>query len=160
MWQRIHLHHAGAAALTAALLLGAASLAQNKAAAPEAGIGVISTDRAAKPVATFSQAVTANGFIFVAGITPRDPKTGHVIEGDISQQTERVLENIKGILEAGGSSLARSVKTTVYLQNMGDFDAMDKVYARYFPSNPPARSTVEVSRLHAGRVEIELIALR
>ena len=113
-----------------------------------------------RTVATFSQAIEANGFIFVAGITPRDPKDGHVIEGDIALQTERVLENIKAIVESAGSSLDRTVKTTVYLKDMEEFDAMNKVYARYFPSNPPARATVEVSRLHAGRVEIELIALR
>jgi 2-iminobutanoate/2-iminopropanoate deaminase len=147
-------------AFAIAALLGAASIAENRAAEPSSGIRVISTDRAPKPVATFSQAIEANGFIFVAGITPRDPKSGQVIEGDIAQQTERVLENIKAIIESAGSSLSRAVKTTVYLKDMGDFDAMNSVYARYFPSNPPARATVEVSRLHAGRVEIELIALR
>jgi 2-iminobutanoate/2-iminopropanoate deaminase len=155
MKQRINFRKAAVAVLIVAGVAGAA-LAQHR----DGQIRVILTDRAAKPVATFSQAIEANGFIFVAGITPRDPKTGRVIEGDISQQTERVLENIKGIVEAGGSSLSRAVKTTVYLKDMNDFDAMDKVYARYFPSNPPARATVEVARLHAGRVEIELVALR
>jgi 2-iminobutanoate/2-iminopropanoate deaminase len=157
---RPNLHIAAAAALAAALLPGAASVAETMAAAPSSEPRVILTDRAPKPVATFSQAIEANGFIFVAGITPRDPKTGQVIQGDIAQQTERVLENIKAILESAGSSLARAVKTTVYLKDMNDFDAMNSVYARYFPSNPPARATVEVSNLHAGRVEIELIAVR
>jgi 2-iminobutanoate/2-iminopropanoate deaminase len=155
MKQKINFSKAAAAMLVVAGLIGA-TLAQNR----DGPIRVILTDRAAKPVATFSQAIEANGFIFVAGITPRDPKSGRVVDGDVSQQTERVLENIKGILEAGGSSLSRAVKTTVYLKDMNDFDAMDKVYARYFPANPPARATVEVARLHAGRVEIELIALR
>src|SRR6516164_8508638 len=141
-------------ALTITALLGAGSLAEDKAAAPAPEPRVILTDRAPKPVATFSQAIEANGFIFVAGITPRDPKTGQVIQGDIAQQTERVLENIKAILESAGSSLSRAVKTTVYLKDMNDFDAMNSVYARYFPSNPPARASVEVSNLHAGRVEI------
>lgn len=160
MKRRTFLRNAAASALAVAVLLAVASLTENKAAAPGAGIRVISTDRAPKPVATFSQAIEANGFIFVAGITPRDPKTGQVIDGDIALQTERVLENIKAIVESAGSSLDRAVKTTVYLKDMDDFDAMGKVYARYFPTHPPARATVEVSRLHAGRVEIELIALR
>jgi 2-iminobutanoate/2-iminopropanoate deaminase len=160
MKQGPYLRIAAFSALAAAALPGAASFAENQAAAPASEPRVILTDRAPKPVAAFSQAIEANGFIFVAGITPRDPKTGQVIEGDIARQTERVLENIKAILESAGSSLSRAVKTTVYLKDMGDFDAMNSVYARYFPSNPPARATVEVSNLHAGRVEIELIALR
>jgi len=82
-----------------------------------------------------------------------------VIEDEITRQTERVMENLKAVLESAGSSLDKTVKTTVYLKDMNDFDAMGKVYSRYFPSHPPARATVEVSRLHGGRVEIELIAL-
>jgi len=160
MKPNVHLRNAALVAVVMGIVLGAVGLSQIRAAVTEASIRVILTDRAAKPVATFSQAIEANGFIFVAGITPRDPKTGSVIEGDVAQQTERVLENIKGIVESAGSSLSRAVKTTVYLQDIGDFDAMDKVYARYFPSNPPARATVAVSRLHAGRVEIEMIALK
>ncbi|MGA7325267.1 MAG: Rid family detoxifying hydrolase [Rhodomicrobium sp.] len=160
MKPNVHLRNVALVALVMGSVLGAVGLSQIRAAVTESSIRVILTDQAAKPVATFSQAIEANGFIFVAGITPRDPKTGSVIEGDVAQQTERVLENIKGIVESAGSSLSRAVKTTVYLQDMGDFDAMDKVYARYFPSNPPARATVAVSRLHAGRVEIEMIALK
>jgi 2-iminobutanoate/2-iminopropanoate deaminase len=128
-------------------------------AAGTAQLRAISTDRAPKPVGPFSQAIKANGFVFVAGITARDPKSGQVIEDDITKQTERVMENIKAILEAAGSSLDRAVKTTVYLRDMNDFDAMGKVYSRYFPAHPPARATVEVARLHGGRVEIELVAL-
>jgi 2-iminobutanoate/2-iminopropanoate deaminase len=120
---------------------------------------VISTDRAPKPVGPFSQAIKANGFVFVAGITARDPKTGQVIEDNITRQTELVMENIKAILEAAESSLDRTIKTTVYLKDMNDFDAMGKVYSRYFPTHFPARVTVKVSQLHGGRIEIELLAL-
>ena len=88
-----------------------------------------------------------------------DPKTGQVIEDDITKQTDLVMQNIKAILDAAGTSLDRTVKTTVYLKDMNDFDAMGSVYARYFPENPPARATVEVARLHGGRVEIELVAV-
>ena len=95
----------------------------------------------------------------MAGQTARDPQTGQVIEGDITLQTERVMENLKAILEAADSSLDRTLKTTVYLRDMNDFEPMGRVYSRYFPSHPPARATVEVSRLHGGRIEIELIAL-
>jgi 2-iminobutanoate/2-iminopropanoate deaminase len=154
------LRKAALAGLAIVFVLVLASLSENRADAPQGQPRVILTDRAPKPVATFSQAMEANGFIFVAGITPRDPKTGQVIEGNIEVQTERVLENIKAIVESAGSFLSQAVKTTVYLKNMNDFDAMNKVYTRYFPSNPPARATVEVSALHAGQVEIELIAMR
>jgi 2-iminobutanoate/2-iminopropanoate deaminase len=133
--------------------------AQDKPAPSSAKLRAISTDRAPKPVGPFSQAIKANGFVFVAGITARDPKTGQVIEDDITRQTELVIENIKAILEAADSSLDRTVKTTVYLKDMNDFDAMGKVYSRYFPSHPPARATVQVGQLHGGRIEIELIAI-
>ena len=160
MKRRTFLSQAAASGLAAAVAPGIASGSQSK---PAAGSGTklreISTDRAPKPVGPFSQAIKANGFIFVAGQTARDPKTGQVIEGDITRQTERVMENLKIILEAAESSLDRTVKTTVYLKDMDDFDAMGKVYSRYFPSHPPARATVEVARLHGGRVEIELIAV-
>ena len=119
----------------------------------------ISTTRAPKPVGPFSQAIKANGFVFVAGQVARDPKTDQVIDGDITAQTERIMENIKAILEAAGSSLDRTVKTTVFLQDMNDFDAMGAVYARYFPHPQPARSAVQVVRLHGGRIEIELVAV-
>jgi 2-iminobutanoate/2-iminopropanoate deaminase len=140
---------------------GAAIASEAKAAAAGSGskLQEISTTRAPKPVGPFSQAIKANGLIFVAGQTARDPQTGEVIQGDITAQTERVMQNLKAILEAAGSSLDRTLKTTVYLKDMDDFDAMGKVYSRYFPVHPPARAAVEVSRLHGGRVEIELIAL-
>ena len=159
MDRRTFLRNAAASGMAVAVAPRAADSADNKAASPGSKLRAISTDRAPKPVGPFSQAIKANGFVFVAGITARDPKTGQVIEDDITRQTELVMENIKAILEAADSSLDRTVKTTVYLKDMNDFDAMGKVYARYFPSHPPARATVEVARLHGGRVEIELIAV-
>jgi 2-iminobutanoate/2-iminopropanoate deaminase len=121
---------------------------------------VIATDRGPKAIGPYSQAIKANGFIFISGQIPLDPRTQQLVDADIAQQTERVLENLKGIVEAAGSSLDRAVKTTVFLKDLGDFAAMNEVYGRYFPSSPPARATVEVSRLPRDvRVEIELIAL-
>ena len=121
---------------------------------------VITTDRGPKAIGPYSQAIRANGFVFVSGQIPFDPATGQLVEGDIARQTERVLENLKGIVEAAGSSLDRVVKTTVFLKDMGEFAAMNEVYARFFPSVPPARATVEAARLPRDvRVEIDLIAL-
>ncbi|MGH9757702.1 MAG: RidA family protein [Candidatus Acidiferrales bacterium] len=121
---------------------------------------IISTDRGPKAIGPYSQAIRANGFIFISGQVPFDPATGQLIEGDIAQQTARVLDNLKAIVEAAGSSLDHAVKTSVFLKDMGDFAAMNEVYARYFSKNPPARSTVEVARLPRDvRVEIDLIAL-
>lgn len=121
---------------------------------------VISTQRGPKAIGPYSQAIKAQGLLFVSGQIALDPATGQVVEGDVRQQTERVMENLKGIVEAAGSSLERVVKTTVYLKDIGDFATMNEVYGRYFPSGPPARATVEVSRLPRDvRVEIELIAL-
>jgi 2-iminobutanoate/2-iminopropanoate deaminase len=121
---------------------------------------VISTNRGPKAIGPYSQAISANGFVFISGQIAFDPATGQLVGGETAQQTERVLENLKGILEAAGSSLDRAVRTTVYLKDMNDFTAMNEVYARYFSVNPPARSTVEVARLPRDvRVEIDLIAL-
>ena len=121
---------------------------------------VISTDRGPKAIGPYSQAIQANGFLFVSGQLAFDPATNQLVGGDIARQTERVLENLKGIVEAAGSSLERAVRTTVYLKDMNDFPAMNEVYGRYFPANPPARSTVEVARLPRDvRIEIDLIAL-
>jgi 2-iminobutanoate/2-iminopropanoate deaminase len=121
---------------------------------------IVTTDRGPKAIGPYSQAVKANGFVFVSGQVAIDPKTQQVIEGAIVPQTERVMENLKGIVEASGSSLDKVVKTTVFLADMNDFAAMNEVYARYFPANPPARATVQVSRLPKDvRVEIEVIAL-
>lgn len=120
----------------------------------------ISTDRGPRAIGPYSQAIKANGFIFISGQIALDSATNQLVEGDIRVQTERVLENLKGIVEAAGSSLDRVVKTTVFLKDMGEFAAMNEVYARYFPKDPPARATVEVARLPRDvRVEIDLIAL-
>jgi 2-iminobutanoate/2-iminopropanoate deaminase len=119
---------------------------------------IISTEKAPKPIGPYSQATKANGFIFTAGQGAVDPATGQLVEGDVSRQTVRVMENLKAIVEAAGAPLDREVKATVYLKDMNDFAAMNDVYARYFPSSPPARSTVGVARLPQDiRVEIDLI---
>ncbi|HVO58818.1 MAG TPA: RidA family protein [Dongiaceae bacterium] len=120
---------------------------------------VVLTDRGPKPIGPYSQAVKSGGFLFASGQVALDPKNNEFVAGDISQQTERVLENIKGVVEAGGSSLSHVVKTTVFLKDMNDFAAMNEVYAKYFTAAPPARSTVQVSRLPKDAlVEIEVIA--
>ncbi len=120
---------------------------------------VILTDRGPKPIGPYSQAIRANGFLYVSGQVALDPKTGEMAGTDIRQQTERTLENVKGILEAAGSNLHHVVKTTVFLKDMNDFATMNEVYAKYFTLAPPARSTVQVSRLPKDAlVEIEVIA--
>jgi 2-iminobutanoate/2-iminopropanoate deaminase len=120
---------------------------------------VVITDRGPKPIGPYSQAIKANGFIFLAGQVALDPKTGELVGSDIRQQTERALENIKGILEAAGVNLHHVIKTTVFLKDMNDFAGMNEIYARYFTAAPPARSTVQVSRLPKDAlVEIEVIA--
>jgi 2-iminobutanoate/2-iminopropanoate deaminase len=120
----------------------------------------VATDRGPKAIGPYSQAVKANGFVFLSGQVALDPNTQQVVEGDVVRQTERVLENLKAIVEAAGSSLQHAVKTTVFLADMNDFAAMNEVYGRYFVTHRPARSTVEVSRLPKDvRVEIDLIAL-
>jgi 2-iminobutanoate/2-iminopropanoate deaminase len=120
---------------------------------------IVLTDRGPKPIGPYSQAIRTNGFLFVSGQVALDPKTGEMAGGEIRQQTERVFENIKGILEAAGSNLHHVVKTTVFLKDMNDFSTMNEVYAKYFTLAPPARSTVEVARLPKDAlVEIEVIA--
>ncbi|HTC40289.1 MAG TPA: RidA family protein [Candidatus Acidoferrales bacterium] len=120
---------------------------------------VILTNRGPKPIGPYSQAIKSNGFLFVSGQVALDPQTGEFVGADIRQQTERVLENLKGILEASGASFHHVVKTTVFLKDMNDFAAMNEVYARYFTAAPPARSTVQAARLPKDAlVEIELIA--
>jgi 2-iminobutanoate/2-iminopropanoate deaminase len=120
---------------------------------------IVTTDRGPKPIGPYSQAVKTNGFLYLSGQVALDPKTNEMSAGDIRQQTERVLENIKGILEAGGSNLHHVVKTTVFLKDMNEFPAMNEVYSRYFTAAPPARSTVQAVRLPKDAlVEIEVIA--
>lgn len=120
---------------------------------------IVSTPNAPAAIGPYSQAVVSNGFAFLSGQISLDPATGQLVDGDIAAQTERVLENLKAVLEACGSSLNRIVKTTVYLADMREFAKMNEVYARYFPENPPARATVEAARLPRDvRVEIDCIA--
>ncbi len=120
---------------------------------------IVSTSHAPKAIGPYSQAVVSHGFAFLSGQIPLDPATGQLVAGDIAEQTERVLENLKAVLEGCGSSLAQVVKTTVYLTDMREFAAMNEVYARYFPANPPARATIEAARLPRDvRVEIDCIA--
>src|SRR5690606_40864667 len=120
----------------------------------------VHTDGAPAAIGPYSQAIVAGNLVFTAGQIPLDPKTMQMGEGDVAAQTERVLENIKAVLEAAGASLSSVVKTTVFLKDMNDFSAMNEVYARYFGDHRPARSTVEVARLpRDARVEIEAIAV-
>jgi 2-iminobutanoate/2-iminopropanoate deaminase len=121
---------------------------------------IIATPSAPPAIGPYSQAIVHNGMAYLSGQIPLDPATVQVVEGDISVQTERVLENMAAVLAACGSSLGQIVKTTVFLKDMGEFAAMNAVYGRYFATNPPARSTVEVARLPRDvRVEIECIAI-
>jgi 2-iminobutanoate/2-iminopropanoate deaminase len=121
---------------------------------------VISTKDGPQAIGPYSQAIRANGFVFVSGQVAIDPATQQAINGDIAAQTDRVFKNLTAILKAAGSSLEKVVRSTVFLKNMGDFAAMNEVYGRYIPSSPPARSTVEVARLPKDvLVEIDVIAL-
>ena len=120
----------------------------------------IQTDQAPLAIGPYSQAIKANGFVFLSGQIPLVPETMQVIEGDIQAQTDRVFANIAAVLTAAGSSLNQVVKTTVFLADMNDFTAMNEVYARYFGTHRPARSTVQAARLPRDvRVEIEVTAL-
>ena len=107
----------------------------------------IQTDRAPQAIGPYSQAIKANGFVFASGQIPLDPATTQLIDGDIGAQTERVLNNVKAVLEAAGTALERVVKTTVFLADMNDFAAMNEVYAAFFGATRPARSTVQAARL-------------
>lgn|ERR1700722_3094070 len=121
---------------------------------------VISTQDAPQAIGPYSQAIRANGFVFVSGQVAIDPSTQQVLGGDVAAQTDRVLKNLSAILHAAGTSLEKVVRSTVFLKSMGDFAAMNEVYGRYFKANPPARSTVEVARLPKDvLVEIDAIAL-
>ena len=121
---------------------------------------IISTKDAPLAIGPYSQAIKATGFVFTSGQIAIDPSTQQVIAGDVAAQTERVLRNLSEILEAAGSGLGKVVRSTVFLKNMNDFAAMNQVYGKYFSSAPPARSTVEVTRLPKDAlVEIDVIAL-
>jgi 2-iminobutanoate/2-iminopropanoate deaminase len=121
---------------------------------------IISTKDAPQAIGPYSQAIRANGFVFVSGQVAIDPATQQVITGDVAAQTDRVLRNLSEILEAAESGLGKVVRSTVFLKNMSDFAAMNAVYGKYFSTAPPARSTVEVARLPKDvLVEIDVIAL-
>jgi 2-iminobutanoate/2-iminopropanoate deaminase len=121
---------------------------------------VIATKDAPQAIGPYSQAIRANGFVFVSGQVAIDPLTQQVISGDVAAQTDRVLKNLSAILKAAGSGLEKVVRCGVFLKNMGDFAAMNEIYGRHFSTAPPARSTVEVARLPKDvLVEIDVIAL-
>jgi 2-iminobutanoate/2-iminopropanoate deaminase len=121
---------------------------------------VIATKDGPQAIGPYSQAIRANGFVFVSGQVAIDPATQQVVAGDVGVQTDRAIKNLAGILKAAGSGLEKVVRSTVFLKNMGDFAGMNEVYGRYFTSQPPARSTVEVARLPKDvLVEIDVIAL-
>ena len=121
---------------------------------------IISTPHAPAAVGPYSQAVVTNGMVFTAGQLGLVPETGQMVDGDVAAQTRQVLENLKAVLDAAGSDLNAIVKTTVFLQNMDDFAAMNGVYSEFFTAPYPARSTVEVAKLPKyGLVEIECVAL-
>lgn len=119
----------------------------------------VHSDGAPAAIGPYSQGVRSGGFLYCSGQIPLDPKTGKMVEGGIEPQTERVLENLSAILAAGGSSPGKVVKTTVFLTDLGDFPAMNRVYGKYFPVDPPARATVQVLKLPMGAlVEIDAVA--
>jgi 2-iminobutanoate/2-iminopropanoate deaminase len=120
---------------------------------------VIQTDKGPKALAFYSQAIVHNGVVYVAGQVPLDPATGELVQGDVQVQAERVLENVKAILEAAGSGMEHALKVSVFLQDINDFARMNEVYGRYFAVDPPARTTVQVARLpREVAIEIDCIA--
>ena len=121
---------------------------------------VVSTSGAPGAIGPYSQAIRAGDLLFCSGQIPLDPATGKLVEGDVSAETTQVMKNLGAVLEAGGSSFAHVVKTTIYLTDLGDFAAVNAAYGAHFPSAPPARATVQVAALPRGaRVEIEAVAL-
>jgi len=121
---------------------------------------IVFTEKAPKPIGPYSQAIIAGNLIFTAGQIPIDPATNQVVQGDIKEQTRRVLENLRAILESVGATFDDVVKVTIYMKDLNEFSAMNEVYSEYFKNSPPARTTVEVSRLPRDvRIEIDLIAI-
>ncbi len=121
---------------------------------------VIATENAPAAVGAYSQGIIANGFVYTAGQVPLVPETKQMVEGGIKEQTRQSLENVKGVLEAAGSSMANVVKTTVFLADINDFADFNAVYSEYFPDNPPARSAIQAGALPLGAmIEIEAVAL-
>ena len=122
---------------------------------------VIATDEAPKAIGPYSQAIASGDLLFTSGQIPLDPKTQEMVKGDIRVQAERVMENLRGVLEAAGTSFGQVVKTTIFLADLADFAVVNEVYGKRFTGSPPARSTVQVAALPKGaRVEIEMIAVR
>jgi len=121
---------------------------------------VIQTDKAPKAIGPYSQAIQAGNLLFLSGQLPFDPVTGELVKGDIRQQTQRVLANLKGVLESQKLGMEDVIKVTIFLKDMANFSQVNEVYATYFPSSPPARSTVEVARLpRDAEIEIEAVAI-
>ena len=122
---------------------------------------VIRTDKAPKAIGPYSQAIQAGNFLFLSGQIPLDPASGELVKGDIREQARRALENLKGVLESQNLGMEDVVKVTIFLKDMGNFSQVNEVYSTYFPSSPPARSTVEVARLpRDADIEIEIIAFK
>lgn len=122
-------------------------------------LSAVHTDEAPAAIGPYSQAVVSDGWVFCSGQIPLDPRTMELVEGDVQVQTERVLKNLRAVLEAAGASMSTVVKTTVFLADMDDFQAMNQVYARHFGDHRPARAAVEAARLPKGvDVEIECVA--
>jgi len=121
---------------------------------------IVRAEDAPEAIGPYSQAVVANGMVYAAGQVPLDPRTGQIVPGDIRAQTKRVMENLKAVLAAAGSSMDKVVKTTVFLRDLNDFGTMNEIYGAYFREHPPARSTVQVAKLpREAAVEIEVVAL-
>jgi 2-iminobutanoate/2-iminopropanoate deaminase len=121
---------------------------------------IVATDGAPAAIGPYSQGIVANGFVFTAGQIPLDPETMQLVDGDITAQAERVMQNLSAVLAAAGSGIDRIVKTTCFLTDLNDFAAFNAVYGRYLGVNPPSRSTVQVAKLPAGAlVEVECVAL-
>jgi len=122
---------------------------------------VILTNSAPAPIGPYSQAIEVGNLLFCSGQIPLDPATNQVLTGDVKAQAELAMKNIEAVLKAGGLTFKNVVKTTIFLTNMGDFQSVNEVYGRYFPEQPPARSTVAVAGLPKGvNVEIEVIAAK
>ncbi len=121
---------------------------------------IISSEKAPEAIGPYSQAVKVGNLLFISGQIPLEPQSGRLLRGDLGEQTRRALENLGAILHSEGLSFENVVKTTLYIRNMGDFEVVNKVYAEYFQSGPPARACVEVSRLPKDvDIEIEAVAV-
>jgi len=121
---------------------------------------IIATDRAPAAIGPYSQAVRANGFVFLSGQIPLDPATGQMVDGDIEAQTRRVMQNLEAVLAAAGTSFDKVVRATIYLVDLADFAKVNAIYGERFPNAPPARATVQVAALPRGsKVEIDLVAI-